>query len=234
MSNTILFGRPNQLFGTGARMNDRAKSVGKRVREAREARDWSQKDLADAIGVRQNTIATIETGKTKKSRWVPDIERVLEISLREPEDTLRSNALTRTIPGNKLVGDEDLPLYGSAEAGDGIVVMTTGPIDSVRRPHSLARVKDAYGVIVVGESMVPVLRPGDIALVNPHVPPRPEDPCIFIREEHGEFTATIKEYVGQTKDYWKVKRYKPKEEEFQLKKRDWPRVDVIVGRYLRR
>jgi transcriptional regulator with XRE-family HTH domain len=199
----------------------------------RKERGLSQEELARRIGVRQNTIAAIESGLTKKSKYLPDIARALEISLTEL-DAGEGAHRTPTIPGTDLVGVRDLPLYATVEAGEGAVVMSSDPVDEIRRPAPLATVKGAYGVIVSGESMVPALRPGDIVLIHPHLPPKVEDICLFISERNGEFVATIKEYVGQTKDHWKVKRYKPEEKEFTLRKSEWQTCHVSVGRYSRR
>lgn len=203
------------------------------VARYRRERGLSQEELARRVGVRQNTIAAIESGLTKKSKYLPDIARVLEVPLFDL-DAGEGAHRTPTIPGADLVGARDLPLYATVEAGEGAVVMSSDPVDEVRRPAPLATVKGAYGVIVSGESMVPALRPGDTALIHPHLPPKVEDICLFISEKNGEFVATIKEYVGQTKEHWKVKRYKPEEKEFTLRKSEWQTCHVSVGRYSRR
>lgn len=207
--------------------------IAENLQRIRAERGMSQAELAGRIGVRQNTIAAIEAGQTKKSRYLPDIARALRVSLPEL-DPNQGSTETRIIPGSDLVGTRDLPLFAAVEGGEGALVLGSDPVDEIRRPAPLASVKGAYGVIVIGESMVPVLRPGDIALVHPHLPPRAEDTCIFICEANGEFTATIKEYVGQTKDIWRLKRYRPKELEFTLRKKDWPKCHVVVGKYSRR
>ena len=208
-------------------------AIARNVARYRKERGLSQQELARRIGVRQNTIAAIEAGVTKKSKYLPDIARALEISLTDLDGDEGGHRSPR-IPGADLVGARDLPLYATVEAGEGAVVMSSDPVDEIRRPAPLATVKGAYGVIVSGESMVPALRPGDIALINPHLPPKVEDICLFISERNGEFVATIKEYVGQTKDHWKVKRYKPEEKEFTLRKSEWQTCHVSVGRYSRR
>jgi|RhiMetdeSRZDD1v2_1073273.scaffolds.fasta_scaffold00124_26 transcriptional regulator with XRE-family HTH domain len=208
-------------------------AIARNVARYRKERGLSQEELARRIGVRQNTIAAIESGLTKKSKYLPDIARVLEVPLFDL-DAGEGAHRTPTIPGADLVGARDLPLYATVEAGEGAVVMSSDPVDEVRRPAPLATVKGAYGVIVSGESMVPALRPGDTALIHPHLPPKVEDICLFISEKNGEFIATIKEYVGQTKDHWKVKRYKPEEKEFTLRKSEWQTCHVSVGRYSRR
>jgi transcriptional regulator with XRE-family HTH domain len=208
-------------------------AIARNVARYRKERGLSQEELARRVGVRQNTIAAIESGLTKKSKYLPDIARVLEVPLFDL-DAGESAHRTPTIPGADLVGARDLPLYATVEAGEGAVVMSSDPVDEVRRPAPLATVKGAYGVIVSGESMVPALRPGDTALIHPHLPPKVEDICLFISEKNGEFVATIKEYVGQTKDHWRVKRYKPEEKEFTLRKSEWQTCHVSVGRYSRR
>jgi transcriptional regulator with XRE-family HTH domain len=208
-------------------------ATARNVARFRKERGLSQEQLARRIGVRQNTIAAIESGTTKKSKYLPDIARVLQVDLADL-DAAEGAPRTPTIRGADLVGARDLPLYATVEAGEGAVVMSSDPVDEIRRPAPLATVKGAYGVIVSGESMVPALRPGDIVLIHPHLPPKIEDICLFIGQKNGEFVATIKEYVGQTKDHWKVKRYKPEEKEFLLRKSDWQTCHVSVGRYSRR
>lgn len=228
MSTNTLFVSGNQDFGIQPRM-----SLAENVKKLRVRAKMSQADLAKSIGARQNTIAAIELGKTKRTKLLPEIARELGVTLKELDPSLEAVETAR-IPGRELVGEPDLPVYASVDAGDGIVLVSSEPVQSVRRPDPLKTVKKGYGVIVVGESMVPVVRPGDTVLVHPHLPPIPEDICLFIFEGDGEFKATIKEYIGQTKDLWKVKRYHPKEIEYTLKKREWPRCEVVVGSYRRR
>ncbi len=206
-------------------------SLAENVKKFRRRQNLSQKALADAIGVRQNTIAAIESGDTKRTRYLPDLARVLQVNIADLEPGAGESF---TIPGSDLVGARDLDLYGSVEAGEGGIVLSNEPVDRIRRPAPLANVRGGYGVIVVGESMVPLLRPGDIALVHPHLPPKLDDLCLFMSDAEGEFKATIKEFRGQTKDVWKVRRYQPAERDYGLKKKDFAKCQVVVGIYKRR
>lgn len=232
MSTNNLFGQDYQEIGSTPFMSRPKQISGPEIKAAREGRKWSQADLARLVGVRQNTIAQIELGTTKKSKYLPDIVRVLD----DPDTSPSGEGLTDqlTIVKNDLVGNRDLPLFAAVEAGDGMLVMGSDPIGEVRRPAPLEGVRSGYGLIVVGESMTPILRPGDTVLIHPHLPPRIEDVVVFVSEQHGEMTATIKEYIGQTKDLWKVRRYHPKEHEFTLKKAEWRVHGVMVGKYNRR
>lgn len=218
-------------------MNEQAKVIGANVAKLRTKASMSQGDLAKQIGVRQNTIFSIESGKTLKSRYLPEIANFFHVPLTDINPFLEQDATegvitkARVIPGNELLSERDMPLFSSVEGGQGALVLSSEPIGNTRRPARLENVRGAYGLIVVGESMVPALRPGDVVHVHPALKPRPEDVCVFICEQNGEFVATIKEYVGQTEEHWNVKRYKPKEQNFTLRKKDWTRCEVVVGKY---
>jgi phage repressor protein C with HTH and peptisase S24 domain len=208
--------------------------IGRNVRRIREARGMSVNALAKAIGAKSVfTVQQIEAGKTLKSKYLPDIARVLKVDLGEIDPSQR-NSVKDEIEQSRVdisasVGLRDVPVYATTEGGDGIMVLSSEPVDVTDRPSSIARVKDAYGIIVTGESMVPILRPGDTVIVNPHLPPRPEDLCVFRVEREGEFRSTVKEFVRKVPDGWRVKRYRPKEREYVLKVADWDNCHVVVA-----
>lgn len=226
MSTNYLFVRRNQVVGNSAHM-----SIAQNLQKIRNSKGISQQKLADMVGVRQNTIVAIESGETKKSKFLPEIAHALGVSVKEIDPNAPNENFI--VPGKDLVGAVDLPVYATVEAGEGAVVLSSEPVQTVKRPEPLATVKDGYGVLVVGDSMSPVVRPGAIVLIHPHLPPSPDDVCLFIHEENGDFRATLKEYRGQTSDVWKVKRYSPEEREFTLKKREFPKCQVVVGWYRR-
>lgn len=233
MSNSILFENANQEIGNAFRMNDLSKIIGQNVKRIREAirPEVSQADLAKAIGVKsQNTIAAIETGRTQQSKHLPAIARVLKVRLTDldPSQEGEETVTTRdTMTSTEQT--EQLDVYASVEGGAGAIVWSNEPMLKIPRPRPLIGVRDAYGVLVVGESMTPLIRPGFTVWVNPHLPPRASDICLFRHDEGGDFRATLKEYCGQTADNWLVRRYQPKERRFTLKKADWPICHVIVG-----
>lgn len=233
MSNSILFGTPNQRIGTGFHMNQLSKTIGHNVKRLREAMvpKMSQADLAKAIGVKsQNTIASIETGKTQLSKHLHAIARALKANIADIDPALEGE---ETVTTKELMTSteqsEQLDVYASVEGGSGAIVWSNEPMLKVPRPRPLIGVRDAYGVLVVGESMTPLIRPGFTVWVNPHLPPRSCDICLFRHDEQGEFRATLKEYCGQTETNWIVRRYQPKQRRFTLKKAEWPICHVIVG-----
>ena len=232
MSNSILFRNANQEFGSAFRMNDTgelSKLIGKNVARFRKESGMSGAELAKAIGVKsQNTIASIETGKTEKSKHLPAIARVLKKRLSDLDPTETADDVL-TIPGNMYAQGEQLAVYASVEGGAGAIVWSNEPMVKIPRPRPLIGVRDAYGVLVVGDSMVPIVRPGYTVWVNPHLPPRVGDVCLFRHDQDGDFRASLKEYCGQTKDTWLVRRYQPKERRFTMQKAEWPECHVIVG-----
>lgn len=138
----------------------------------------------------------------------------------------------KIIAGASLYADMDLPVFGTSPGVDGTMIITDRPADWVARPSVLLRVADGYGMIVTGDSMDPVLKAGWTALINPHLPPRVGDLCLFRSHHEGADHAKVKEFRGETETAWKVREYKPDVRDFALKKSEWnDRPQRIVGSY---
>jgi phage repressor protein C with HTH and peptisase S24 domain len=138
------------------------------------------------------------------------------------------------VPGAALVGEADLPVFGTAEGGQGALLVTDQPVDYVVRPDPLLRVRDGYGVIITGDSMSPEHKSGSTALVNPHLPWRTGDTCIFrSTADDGSVHMCIKELVRVTDKAWHVKQHNPKKA-FTLNRSEWQECHVTVGNYSRR
>lgn len=57
-----------------------SKTVGERLRQAREALGWTQLELATRCGVDRSYIANIETGRSTRPEHMAEIARVLKVS----------------------------------------------------------------------------------------------------------------------------------------------------------
>ena len=140
----------------------------------------------------------------------------------------------KLVPSAELFGARmDLPIFGTAQGGqDGALILSDRAVDWQARPAVLLRVLDGYGMIVSGDSMAPEHKSGSVALVNPHLPPRIGDSCVFRSGEQPDGTrrAMIKEYRGQTETHWKVHQHNPPKD-FTIKKSDWQEVHRTVGNY---
>lgn len=214
---------------------------GEKVKQARELRGWSQKDLADKVGVSQVAIKKIESGETRQSKFLPKVAKVLDLDLAELDVSLQPGFaedapdFSATIQESKiLMPNRDFPIYSAVEGGPGEIIRSADPIDWHPRPAPVAHVRNAYGLYVVGESMSPEFEPGDIALVNPLLPAMGGKPCIFYAEMHGEARATIKRYVRATSQNWVVFQHNPPRggtHEFTLSRREWGICHRVLGKY---
>lgn len=213
--------------------NDR----GEMVRSAREKRGWTQAELARRVGGKQQTIGKIEKGDVKHSSLFPGIARELGI---EPQKLMPELATGRSeaplLPDTDIyrIGRQDFPVHTSAEGGPGEIVVSSDPVAWVVRPTPLVGVTRSYGIIIVGESMVPEFRPGDTALINPHLPPERGATFVFYRERDGEVRATIKHLVRWTEAVWHLQQWNPpkgQKADFTLPRAEWNKAHRVVGKY---
>lgn len=154
-------------------------------------------------------------------------------------DDLRSSAALTGGPvgdarGSALRADgDDLPVYASAEGGDGALVITNEPVDYVRRPEPLISVRDSYGCYVIGESMSPAYEQGDLLLIHPNRPVRSGDDCVFVRDPgDGSQHALVKRLLRISPEKWRVRQFNPAKD-FDLDRGQWQRAQLIVGKYVR-
>jgi phage repressor protein C with HTH and peptisase S24 domain len=123
-----------------------------------------------------------------------------------------------------------VPIFSAAQGGKGHIIIDTNPIEEARPPDEILRVRDAYGILIVGESMVPAYRPGDVAWVNPHKPiERDTDVVLYHVAPHGEAEAIIKALIGFSDREWKLRQYQPARD-FIESRIDWPVCHRIVGK----
>jgi len=218
---------------------------GEIIKKAREKKDWSQKDLADRVGISQPAIKKIEAGDTRQSKFIPKIARVLDIDIAEIDRSLQELATfaetQRSDPVQELpmVSDRpaDFPVYASAEGGPGEIIRSTDPVDFVPRPTHLLRVRDAYGLLVTGDSMAPEYRSGEMAIVEPRLPIESGEVYIFYSENNGEARATIKFLRRSSEDKWFLSQHNPAEgqsHDFTLSRKTWIMAHRVTGKYRRR
>ena len=209
------------------------------VKRARASKGWSQPELARRVGTSQQTIDKIETGKVKRSSFLPAIAVELGIPVDRVLRLSQKGDVVAEIPGHALFsGDRDLPVYAVTQGHSGVQVLSEQPVEFVLRPAPLARVRDGYGVIVADDSMAPEFRSGDIALVNPHLPPRVSDSCVFCTAgQNGAQQVCIKHLRKVTDKDWHVSEWSSEngvKREFALKRSEWTIAHVTIGHFKRR
>lgn len=212
---------------------------GERVKRAREARDWSQDDLARRIGISQPAIKKIEDGTTAQSKFLPQVARALDLDISDlVPGPLIAPGNHDTLPASQIMTpDKDFPIHASAEGGAGTIIVSSDAVDFMPRPTPLQHTKDAYGLFIVGTSMEPEFRQGDMALVNPHLAPVGGEVYVFYAEKEGEARATIKHLRRATEDKWLVSQHNPPAGsscDFTLSRREWQWAHRVIGKYSRR
>lgn len=216
--------------------NQKDNHAGSIIRAAREARGMSQDDLARRVGTKQQTIDKIESGTIKHSRYFPKIALELRIEIARLMPDLGSKvAGAQLVPESNLRSDvRDFPVHVAAQGGPGEIVVSSDAVAWELRPARLVGVSRAYGIIVVGESMTPEFWPGDIAFINPHLPPAHYVTCVFYAEGDGETRATIKHLLKWSERLWYVRQWNPpkgQKRDFSLPRNEWGKCHRVVGKY---
>jgi transcriptional regulator with XRE-family HTH domain len=205
-------------------------TIGENVRRLREAAGLSQDQLAIAAKTTQSTIDRIEHDGVQNSRFLPRIAGVLRVGIAELDESY-GQAEPPTLPqvAQPISADRDFPIYTAAEGGPGEIIRSTDPVDWWPRPIEVLKVRGAYGMYIVGESMVPEFEPGQVAVINPNLPFVASKPYIFYAEKAGEPRATVKRLRRATADAWHVLQHNP-QREFTLSRNLWTIAHRVVGR----
>lgn len=206
------------------------------IRAAREGLGLSQKQVAARVGMTQQSYEAIEAGRTQRSKFLARIANVLSIDPATLDDHLKEEPAADPILKAEILGPRDFPVHASAEGGPGEIVRSAEPVDWIPRPAPVQHVKEAYGLIVTGESMSPEFEPGDVAIVNPRFPVIGNTTCIFYAELNGEARATIKRLRREATDKWLVKQWNPPDgmkQDFTLSRKEWGVCHRVLGKYYR-
>lgn len=231
-------------------------TLGSRLRYARNAKGLTQDQVAAEFEIKRNNISTWESGDTRPDleklpalaqiygtteAWLlhgqgeapPKIARPKSAGGRQRAEAERpSYPVVPLVPGRELLGTGKMPLYAGAMGGDGHVIITFDAIDYVKRPAELENVKGGYGLLIVGESMIPAFWPGDMALVNPHLPPaRQRNVILYHTPPHGgDVEAIVKQLNGWNEREWQLQQYNPPREYAEFR-HEWPICHRVVGKY---
>lgn len=203
---------------------------------ARKAAGLSQPQLANLAKCSQQLIAALEAGTTKTTKFLPRIAAVLNVLPGVLDEDFAGLTSVDGPIAAQPTADRVFPVYASAEGGPGEVIRSADPMEWVPRPDPVLHVKQAYGMKISGESMVPEYRPGDTAIVNPLLPIIGGEVYIFYHEIDGEARATIKELRRATTDVWHVRQHNPpdgKKADFTLNRKEWAICHRVIGKYSR-
>lgn len=195
--------------------------IGDRVRRARTTRGISLETLAERIGIAWQSIQDVESGKTRRTSYLPEIAKELDV----PIDWFKAKPGTMpdvpplraaSQPSFPQTGQTDLPMRMGAICGeDGCFEIESQVEDNVPRPVRLRSVPDAYGLYIRGDSMEPWKEHGEPIFVHPGLPPRLMDYVVVQLKPAspgGNPPSYVKRFIGQSAKEIKLLQYQPRKE----------------------
>jgi len=212
-----------------------------RLREFRDLAGLSMQALADRAGTTAPQINKLEKGERRLTLdWMTRLSAALGI---EPKDLLPlpirpaapAAARERLLWGGEAApgptvpvrDPRDLiPVRSAARGGDEQeMFLEDGPIDYIARPHSLLHVRDAYSIYMIGDSMAPRFRPGQLLHINPYKPPQPGTGVVVTKADN---VVLIKEFARRSETTLYLTQYNPAAElKYPLSEiRD---IHIVVG-----
>lgn len=191
------------------------KKLGQRIREARRARALTMVELAEALDVSQPAISQWESGlappgRDSLTRLAKFLKLPLSRLLGEGEATLgKVAAQVAAMPA-------DVPVQGVAVGGANGDFRFNGQIvDYVRRPPGVANARNVYALWIMGESMSPWNKNGDLIYVTPSRPPAIGDHVVIQLADGADGdpgVAMVKLLVAKTPTQLKLAQYNPQKE----------------------
>lgn len=211
-----------------------AKERGEIIRIEREARGWSQAELASIAGTNQQTVDRIERGVTVNSKAFPAIREALKLDPQMNNFSAVDSAMKHGTPHPPRPPDS--VAAENIKRGDHIPVFQLDGrmqlVDAIPRHFPVQFAENAFAVIVQTSDMEPAFNPGDLAIVNPNLPALPGCDVVLGWPKGAGPRLRIRRLVGESDDAWIVKTWRPDREE-SLSKSEFPRHEVIVARISR-
>ncbi len=216
---------------------DSQKTLGERIRYIRKGHGLSQQQFGKILGVERGAVGNWELGKGIKSENQRQISQKFHVTL---DWLMNGDAELPQMPSNRELFprfrvshhglEEPVPIQpappaGAVELGSTVPLMRQGRAGKdgqfgftreqaadVPAPPAIARVRDAYAVYVVGESMQPRYDPGEIVFVDPNRPVNPGHYVVAqIAGEGGEGpVGYIKRFLGRDSRQLRLEQFNPK------------------------
>ena len=196
-------------------------TVADRLKAAMDEKGWGQTTLAQKADVTQATVWKILNGKTKKSKYLPDIARTLgksvewlEFGTLYTEKALRKNqSQSSSEHGHSFASEDIRPYKHSPSAAPGSSILGFVPLISWAQAGNWKEITDihsagqgvafipttakvgplAFALLVRGDSMEPEFLEGSIIIVDPDREARHGSYVVAILDKDME--ATFKQLV---------------------------------------
>ena len=193
-----------------------------RLREFRDLAGLSMQALADRVGTTAPQINKLEKGERRLTLdWMTRLAKALGIEVRDllpaaPDPRPAAAPIDRPPPDSEAAPGPTLPardlrdlipVRSAARGGEEQeMFLEDGPIEYIPRPHSLRHVRAAYSIYMIGDSMAPRFRPGQLLHVNPYKPAQAGAGVVVTKTDN---VVLIKEFVRSTESTLFLKQYNP-------------------------
>jgi phage repressor protein C with HTH and peptisase S24 domain len=196
--------------------------------------------MAKLLGTTQQQVYQLERRNGKiTTEWLNKYALALNI----PVTDIMSNKETINLDMDvvSISNTQSIPVYGMAAAGDPELVAINE--DSIIEhvpfywPTGMKAPKDAFGVTVRGESMLPRFLPNEVVVVDPHMAPRKNSECVVEMVSSGAF---VKIYLGRFADKYHFSQYNTdilpdgKDNLIIMDVRQVKRVCAVIGHIMHR
>ena len=193
-------------------------------REARQRRNLTQVQVAEALDVSQSAVAQWESGRSFPSApMVGKIEKLLGVRYR-PADHDRQ-------PESRSVRRRRLPIIGLPAPGDEERILVDGAAHGeIAAPPQLEAIADAKAVYVRGRAMEPRYYPGEVVYLNPARQPNPGDFVFITVLEPGFPTLVgyVRQFLGADLVHFRLLALNPRREHL-IARHDLVEMATIVG-----
>ena len=127
-----------------------------------------------------------------------------------------------------------IPLYGNAAAGEGADVSdVTAPIEYIEQHPAMSGSSVGYAVFVIGTSMEPRFREGEIVYIKPGKPPRRGDDVVVQIEDAGsrQRYAIVKQFISNADGTLTLGQFNP-EREIQFDSKTVLAIHCVCGTFI--
>jgi phage repressor protein C with HTH and peptisase S24 domain len=218
------------------------KEIARRLRRAREAAGFrTATEFAERFRIPQSTYALHETGaRGLKPAIAERYGKLLAVSAgwlltgggdAPAAKTGPARPGSASAPPSReafRTNGRDLPVLGTAQGGPNgnlIIPVEQHAVDYAYRPPQLEGVADAFAVFAREDSMSPMYRNGQVLFVHPHLPVRPGDGILIVKQDDH---ALVKCLVRRTQTELRVRQYNPGRE-FTIAAGDVRAIYRVVG-----
>lgn len=161
-------------------------SLADRVKRRRAELELTQSEAAERAGIKQQSWASIEDGKTLKPRNIVGIAEALKC---DPIWLMNGGVFQ---PVSEM-DTRKIPLISYVQAG---ALASKKPIDAFDGSGEYIMTDmvwsdNTFALKIEGDSMEPDFKAGDVIVVDPEIEPMPGE---FVVAKNGEHEATFKKY----------------------------------------